>query len=261
MVRPTIYGNAGSLRWIQISHVCKRWRMVAIGCTRLWSDLNFSSPCFAAIMLERSRNAPLHVKYNTFIHGEQSHAILSDVLSHSDRLKSVELCNNRLPYPTLLSAMGKSAPLLEKLAISVGYSSSLWVLPEDFTMGEAPSLKHLEILDFDIRWDNIPLGRALTTLHLDTQSIGSSKTKWLLGVNRVYMISSYLPRASFRSLSSSRLCFKYRIYPLRVWQRHLVVSHCTRRYVSLRFQPCYSRLTLHSQFSLETRTLASYSRF
>lgn len=179
--RMTFYGSARSLSWIRISHVCKRWRMVAIASPLLWSDLNFTSPHFAAIMLERSKNAPLYVQNNMVVNTEQSDSIVSESLSHSDRLKSVELFNpylDRLPYPALLRAMGKSAPLLEKITLSSNPSSPSY-LPEDFTMGGAPSLKHLELRDLNFRWDNIPLGRALTSLYLHPPAdVDIARPRW-----------------------------------------------------------------------------------
>ncbi|EIM84005.1 uncharacterized protein STEHIDRAFT_140956 [Stereum hirsutum FP-91666 SS1] len=45
--------------WLNIIHVCRRWRMVAIGYASWWTNIITSDPDLAAFMLGNSRNAPL----------------------------------------------------------------------------------------------------------------------------------------------------------------------------------------------------------
>lgn len=162
-------GYYDSLCWLQITHVCKLWRTVALNLTSLWSPLNFINPQISAMMLEQSKEAPLIVRFDGL--GESIRALpqLADALSLSDRLRLVGMFNDErtlLHYPTLLSALGKSAPNLETLILS---STSALELdsPEVFTLGGAPSLKTLKLMSFNFEWSNIPLGPALTSLYLD----------------------------------------------------------------------------------------------
>jgi hypothetical protein len=55
--------SKGSTSWIGITHVCRRWRDVAIDLPSLWSDLSFRYPAFTQIMLQRSKEVPLRIEH------------------------------------------------------------------------------------------------------------------------------------------------------------------------------------------------------
>ncbi|KAJ6607511.1 hypothetical protein B0H10DRAFT_551566 [Mycena sp. CBHHK59/15] len=51
--------DSDSLKWIkEVSHICRHWRSVALGCPNLWSFPVFSQPKWADEMLKRSKMAP-----------------------------------------------------------------------------------------------------------------------------------------------------------------------------------------------------------
>ncbi|THU75236.1 hypothetical protein K435DRAFT_707500, partial [Dendrothele bispora CBS 962.96] len=51
-----------TLAWIRVSHICRHWRNVALGCPALWSHPIFYMPASVPEMLLRSKSAPLTVQ-------------------------------------------------------------------------------------------------------------------------------------------------------------------------------------------------------
>ena len=51
-----------TMEWTVIIEVSRRWRQVALSCARLWSRLAFYTLGWAAMMLERSKQSPLHIE-------------------------------------------------------------------------------------------------------------------------------------------------------------------------------------------------------
>jgi hypothetical protein len=158
--------------WAQVTHVCRHWRAVALDCPALWSDLLFVSPTTTAMMLQRSKNAPLTVKFaaNPVLYQD----ILCRIMSQTGRLREVELRSSSLSstrndFLEVLASL-TTAPILEKLVLG-GAAVSEPRLPEDFLQDGAPSLRHLELTQFAVRWDPLPLSSTL--VHLRLQNITS----------------------------------------------------------------------------------------
>lgn len=129
-------------------------------------------------MLERSKNAPLDVTFDSSIFSTRAHPQLLAAMSHSERLRSVELVNGNhkcLRYPELLRALGQAAPNLQSLILSAAYSVEVDA-PKVFTMGGAPRLKVLKLARFNFEWHNIPLGNVLTSLHLQPHTFNTRPT-------------------------------------------------------------------------------------
>ncbi|KAA1470123.1 hypothetical protein DENSPDRAFT_774533, partial [Dentipellis sp. KUC8613] len=52
-----------NLGWILVTHVCRRWRHIAIDYAMLWTHINFAlGSAWTTRMIERSRKAPLIVQ-------------------------------------------------------------------------------------------------------------------------------------------------------------------------------------------------------
>lgn len=50
--------------WVRVSYVCRRWRMVALGCPTLWTYVFFLSRKWMTVLLRRSQMAPLRVRFD-----------------------------------------------------------------------------------------------------------------------------------------------------------------------------------------------------
>ncbi|RXW19998.1 hypothetical protein EST38_g5865 [Candolleomyces aberdarensis] len=156
--------------WAHVTHVCRHWRAVALDCPALWSELLFVSPKTTEMMLQRSKNAPLTVKFTANL--VRYHDILCKIVSQTGRLRDFELQNRSSTGSELLKTLSgfeSTAPTLEKLVlhgVPVGYGGQPYTLPENFLRDGAPSLRHLEVTQFAIRWDALPLSSSLTHLRL-----------------------------------------------------------------------------------------------
>lgn len=160
------------LQWIWITHVCTYWREVALAFTRLWSDLtdvNLRNLGLVEAFLKRSENSPLTVILATTDLEDYSHSIAL-VLSHVHRVRTLKLMKMHADSEgeTILDrCRGKSAPILESLALESSYSSRRWMyLPATFLAGGCPSLRSLDVVMRIANWETLPLGASLTHLRI-----------------------------------------------------------------------------------------------
>lgn len=163
----------GSMGWVRVTHVCRHWREVALGCQMLWAHLAFAGPEFTEVMLARSKDAPLHVEYFNE-GGPRMFETLGRILSQTERLQVVRLRfwgwdvdPNELTL--ILSNLTSPAPLLERLSLSGPNVSPPAEFPMAFTGGPsaAPKLTYLSIFNVAVpSWRSLPLARSLTSLRL-----------------------------------------------------------------------------------------------
>ncbi|RXW16438.1 hypothetical protein EST38_g9424 [Candolleomyces aberdarensis] len=163
--------------WTRVNQVCRHWRAVALDCPALWSDLMFvgGNPAFTEVMLQRSKNAPLSVKFDAY--SPPFNDILCKIVSQTSRLRDVELRQGSnttpLDLPKILSSFESTAPILEKLVLE-GVELDNWTrsdkyhtIPANFLQDGAPSLQHLDITRLAIHWDALPISITLTHLQLE----------------------------------------------------------------------------------------------
>lgn len=61
---------------VRVTHVCRHWRQVALDCTPLWDNLDFAFPALTHAMLDRSKDAPLTLRYNMISAPKTAHNFL-----------------------------------------------------------------------------------------------------------------------------------------------------------------------------------------
>ncbi|KAI0329158.1 hypothetical protein GY45DRAFT_1325413 [Cubamyces sp. BRFM 1775] len=112
---------------IGITHVCKRWRDVALSAPTLWTCIDDANVAQLEEFLTRSQDVPINVN----IHLKSSSRTALMLSTHGSRMKRLHLAIHPDPYfiPPLLQF---EAPLLECLTISSRSESP--PLSEDFTM-------------------------------------------------------------------------------------------------------------------------------
>ncbi|KAI0329164.1 hypothetical protein GY45DRAFT_1325420 [Cubamyces sp. BRFM 1775] len=103
---------------ITITHVCKRWRAVALGTPTLWTDIDDDRPAHVEASLTRSGNAPISVHLRT---KDLSRTALA-LSTHGHRMKRLDLTVHPRAHfiPPLLQF---EAPLLKCLTICSGAGS------------------------------------------------------------------------------------------------------------------------------------------
>ncbi|KAJ7614012.1 hypothetical protein FB45DRAFT_937682 [Roridomyces roridus] len=148
---------------LKITHVCRRWRHVALASAAFWSCIVLSSPRWALEMLERSRNAPLTVGMDMASGEKKTVAARHQVLGQVHRIRELHLTlpmfDSMLP-PSLF----KPAPVLEAFYFwSFGRVNS--IAPASLFGGEAPALRHLSLRSCQIHPDS-PLWNNIVSLEL-----------------------------------------------------------------------------------------------
>lgn len=145
-----------SSAWIVVTHVCRRWRDLALSYSCLWASmipLSNDMGCLEA-HLHRSGTAPLtvaprslcHGEWREDIRGEQDPAVYQRLRLEAFRIRKLRLeVSNRL-VSRLLETPATDAPILENLRIQVldyynASSERFWFLTES----PLPALKSLEL--------------------------------------------------------------------------------------------------------------------
>ncbi|KDQ08375.1 hypothetical protein BOTBODRAFT_179871 [Botryobasidium botryosum FD-172 SS1] len=173
-----------------LSQVSSKWRAIALGSPRLWSQIGLFKPSLIDLFLERSNTAPFEVyiakKYTAIeldedfdfddLDIDESEGVgfrlgLSSFSAHLHRCSSITLLgvtNNE--FPSLLTF---PMPLLETFRCektdAVPFSWSEIELPDDFLGNHAPCLRHLHLSDVVLPTD-FQLLSGLLSLHLENVS-------------------------------------------------------------------------------------------
>ncbi|KAF7790708.1 hypothetical protein EIP86_001664 [Pleurotus ostreatoroseus] len=101
--------------WVQVTHVCRYWRDVAIDCAVLWNWVVPASVACTQTILSRSRSAPLIINLNTQLLGRTR--VLSDPKAVNIVYKQwAHIAEARIdvPHPALRNI---SAPILRSLDV------------------------------------------------------------------------------------------------------------------------------------------------
>ncbi|RDX56475.1 hypothetical protein OH76DRAFT_389565 [Lentinus brumalis] len=77
----------GSCSWTYLAHVCHRWRIIALGCSHLWTQLSTHYPEAALTCLERSVDAPLTFVIDSRATVDNSKEVVDRVLPHMSRMR------------------------------------------------------------------------------------------------------------------------------------------------------------------------------
>jgi hypothetical protein len=140
----------GIFALIYVTHVCRRWREIALNHPPFWSriDITELTPVGMAEILARVKMAPLHLEADT-IEWETEHletlgTYLYTHISHTRDLK----IRGYLPA-TVVDRLVSPAPILKSLSLSESNTSN--VIPDNLFKYTTPSLTSLKLEGFRIR--------------------------------------------------------------------------------------------------------------
>ncbi|TFY67016.1 hypothetical protein EVG20_g4098 [Dentipellis fragilis] len=176
------------LGWVRVTHVCRRWREVAISSAMLWTNITDLGDNWTGIFVERARDALLCVKWHLAPSGKFYTAdILAKYLSRMRVLDITGAHGFILPFVDRLHI---AAPRLEALTLSIyeqDYDSRVYRIPTVFgpmLNGYTQSLRYLYLQNIFIEWDALSFPN-LVFLHL-----GHMTPKWKLKNGEEPFISS-----------------------------------------------------------------------
>lgn len=154
------------LGFLTITHVCRRWRDIALTMSSLWSTLTFMlGPRWLEEMLRRSKSAPLtihhdldHIPYSWKDYKTLSTAVIDTVERNLHRIKSLSFSmylERGIRFP-LTEVMTKPAPLLEGLTLSMKGLQSLPSFPNSFLGGQPSNIRRLCLNNVGYNWATSP---------------------------------------------------------------------------------------------------------
>lgn len=157
----TIY----DLRWIQVSHVCRRWREIALEYPALWAILPPVHPEWLRLMIQRSAGVPISVDLGSWdVDLREYQPQLAEVLPQTSRLYQLALRDVGWLVMENLAFIGPRAPILKALSIDL---TDHWAsaLPQHCLAQGAPRLQVLRLHNCSIQ-PTSKLLRELTELQL-----------------------------------------------------------------------------------------------
>lgn len=153
--------------WIQLLHICHRWREIALFSPQLWGHAILNFPAMTRLCITRSCGVPLHVwRFGTGAFSTQEQGAFGLVIHQLSRVQELYIKAPELVMPSLPKEVLKhiSAPLL-KVCVFRGAQ-----YPEllDIMLGHGlPRLEHLEIPAGYVRtWCMFPLPSTLKSLEV-----------------------------------------------------------------------------------------------
>lgn len=163
---------SSSIMSIIATHVCQKWREVALSSANLWTRVPFSLPKWVPEVLRRSKEAPLTIDvFNDRSSYASIHHGLTLALKGLQHVKVLSLGGNLSRHTCNLlgdSLASTDAPILEKLSLQFPPSrrGETWTLPANLLCSHAPRLHDVLISGVvEVPW-KLPVLEGLTYLHL-----------------------------------------------------------------------------------------------
>src|SRR5216683_3326806 len=151
------------LGWIVVTHVCQRWRQVALNDPSLWAEITGFSPRarWTSEILVRARNAPLVID----LFDAPSLEVLSKFPPHISHTRELRLRNlSKYHSQGMQEICALEAPVLENFELKTSIAATSTVTFRQFAgttlfNGQAPKLRMFSLYQISIPWSLIPHGQ------------------------------------------------------------------------------------------------------
>jgi len=149
------------LGWVDVTHVCQRWRQIALDDSTLWTHFSTASSRnkeWVAERLSRARNAPLVIDLSGLMDKDAS----SLFLAHISHTRELYLRNLSLVHSEIVQAVNiQNAPALERLELSANTSPTdiKRLVGDSFFKGPLPKLRIFCVSQIVFPWSLVPRGR------------------------------------------------------------------------------------------------------
>ncbi|KIP10016.1 hypothetical protein PHLGIDRAFT_281263 [Phlebiopsis gigantea 11061_1 CR5-6] len=153
----------------KITHVCRYWRAVAVGCSMLWTCVEVTGvhPDWTAEILRRSKKSTISFKASLFNPSRHAIEACQLVLAQADRIGEIHVRGDHKAISKILKPLKGGAPRLTSLIVE----NSGWRAGADsvflsscLLQDGAPQLKRIELRKCAVPWD-APLLRSCPDLH------------------------------------------------------------------------------------------------
>jgi hypothetical protein len=181
------------VRRLHVSHVCHRWREIALNQPLLWNHVDFTtvSGAGATEMLVRAKSVPLYLKSMVSCYlwrGYQYRRLGKELQAHTPCICHLSVSAKPTLLECTLAELVSPAPTLECLSLSSrGWSQELDAnVPNTLFNGHTPRLSCLELRNCGIDWKS-PLFKGLEYLEIITPSTRArpNLVVWLDALNEM----------------------------------------------------------------------------
>ncbi|KAA1470099.1 hypothetical protein DENSPDRAFT_670715 [Dentipellis sp. KUC8613] len=148
--------SAGDLGWIRITHVCRRWRMVALAAPFLWTDLVSLGGNGMMTVLHRAGNLPLTI--NQYVASWDRFEEMQMLASRIPQMRILDVSGWHNPLHLLFDRLHEPAHQLETLKLRVPPYGSNRKGPSirgPLLSGTCLSLRHLSIYHVFFDWKDL----------------------------------------------------------------------------------------------------------
>ena len=183
------------LEWIYVTHVCHRWREIALNSPYLWNHITFTELTLDAIteILARAKMSPLSLEGRIDIwRADRFIAFWRQLEAHISHTRHLNFSGD---FQRVLERLVSPAPALTSLSLT--YPRPCYSPPQDIPdslfNGTAPKLTHLDLLGTSIGWKS-PLLKGLQTLKVSTPSAVEMPTlgDWLDALNEMSQLKTLI---------------------------------------------------------------------
>ena len=189
------------LAWLRVSHVCHRWREIALNQPRFWSHVDFTTLTSAGAteVLSRSKMAPLELEANlSCVHWARDRldAFRTQLANHVSHTCRLNITADGHDLQSIIDQLKSPAPALERLSLVVedeaylrmGISANVKI-PLALFDCTAPRLSRLQLDHCNISWKS-PLLKGLRILELQTLSTRPGLGEWLDAMEQMLQLDT-----------------------------------------------------------------------
>ena len=181
--RSSLDGKPFHLARLFVSHVCHRWRQMALDQPLLWSHVDFTALSLAAATetLVRAKSAPLHLEANFSDHrwdDVRSSAFRKELQARILHVRHLRISAKPTHLLRTLERFVSPAPTLQHLSLSSHRQHQnrrigrRLFIPDTLFDGSTPRLSCLELRNCNICWKS-PLLKGLNRLEIFTPSLNA----------------------------------------------------------------------------------------
>ena len=191
-----------SLAWLRVTHVCHRWREIALNQPLLWNHVNFAtlSSAGAAKILARAKTAPLYLETSVLgSHWDNSryNAFEEELQMCISRTCHLLISAKSWNLRKILDNLVSPAPTLETLSLSSERQFLHPDVPETLFGGATPRLSYLELRNCNISWTS-PLLKSLRYLQVRWPSLNGmpNLSVWLEALGEMSQLETLILHAA-----------------------------------------------------------------
>lgn len=161
--------------WLGFSHVCHRWREIAVGDPSLWRFISSNNPGCVAAQLERSGSRRLDITIALEYGISPIMTVLPSVFLELHRIQRLSLTSVSVhAMRKIVDNLPRDCPVMESLELKVMDDLDVCWLPKQLFCGETSRLRSLLLQNCALQWDSHLLS-GLTSLSINFPAFDSTE--------------------------------------------------------------------------------------